>query len=167
MNLFFSSKACRGFTLIEIILVVVLLLIIAALAIPNFSHTYTTVELQTSTQDLAYLMRYAQSRAISKNKNVQLEFNPEFTQYWLTQEKLDQDDSADQEEFERFDGRLGKTYEIPRDILLEDAPQTIRFYPDGNIEKKHFYVCQPAFCYTISTQDQKGFVDVFEEKVEY
>ncbi|MBI3617245.1 MAG: prepilin-type N-terminal cleavage/methylation domain-containing protein [Candidatus Omnitrophica bacterium] len=79
-----ADKRDRGFTLIEILLVVVIMAVIAALAVSNFSRTYAGIELRKAADDLAYRMRYAQSYAVTKNTRARLEFDPLFTQYWLT-----------------------------------------------------------------------------------
>ncbi len=74
-----ADKRWRGFTLVEILLVVVIMAVIAVLAVPNFSRTYAGIELHKTADDLAYRMRYVQSYAITKNTRARLEFDPSFT----------------------------------------------------------------------------------------
>ena len=93
-----------GFTLIEVILVVLILSVIAGLTIPRFSSTYNRFILQKSVEDLAYIMRYAQSRAITKNRVIRLEFDSTLSQYWLTQAEPHQIKEDPMDQFERFSG---------------------------------------------------------------
>ena len=146
----------QAFTLIELILVVLLLAIIAGLTIPNFVKTYSHFQLAKTADDLSYLMRYAQSRAISKNRVVQLVFSTEFSQYWLEQG----DDKG--VGFERFRSRLGRTFPVPHEIDIKVENQTLKFYSDGSIEKERINVCQEQKCVIVSTQEQRGYIRVFK-----
>lgn len=154
-----------GFTLIEIILVVILLSIITALTVPNFVPTYNYLQVQKTTDEIADLMRYAQSRSIIKNDQVRLEFDSLFSKYWLTQDESGEYHD-DIKEFVRFSGRLGRTFDVPSEITIEMDGQYVYFYPDGRSEKKRIYVCFKERCYTISTQEQRGYVRVFDSKIE-
>ncbi len=158
MQIFKSKQA--AFTLIEIILVVLILSVIACLAIPNFGQTYSQLQLKQTTEDLAYLMRYAQTFAISNSQNVQLEFDSEFSSYWLN--KSTADTSVADSSFVRINGRMGRTFDIPRTIKIKAENAYILFYPDGKIDKVRIDVCQEQKCLAISTKEQKGYVRVFD-----
>ena len=189
-----TDKRNRGFTLIEILLVVVIMAVIAVLAVPNFSRTYAGIELRKAADDLAYRMRYAQSYAITKNTRARLEFDPLLTQYWLTRptgslrpkaprgEEQSGDDTA-QDAFERLTGRLGQSISLPREVRLsfEDGDPSLFFYPDGTIDKRRISLCRalpagrvgPATrdrqgedCVFVSTQKQRGHVHVFKQSDE-
>ena len=153
-----------AFTLIEIILVVIVLSIIAGFAVPNFSKTYAYIQLQRSAQDLAYLMRYAQSRAVTKNTTVRLQFDEDFSAYWLA-EKIKDEEEAEEEEFKRISSRLGKTVKIPSGlkIEMEEEVDSLNFYPDGSIDKKAINVCNEKSCFVVSTEEKRGDVQVFQE----
>ena len=189
-----TAKRMRSFTVIEILLVVVIMAVITVLAVPNFSRTYAGIELRKAADDLAYRMRYAQSYAITKNTRARLEFDPLFTQYWLTRptgslrpkaprgEEQSGDDTA-QDAFERLTGRLGQSISLPREVRLsfEDGDPSLFFYPDGTIDKRRISLCRalpagrvgPATrdrqgedCVFVSTQKQRGHVHVFKESDE-
>lgn len=148
----------RSFTIIEILLVVVIVAIIAALAVPNFSGTYTRIQLRKAADDLAYRMRYAQSYAVTKNTRTRLEFDPSFTQYWLTR----QSDGSATDVFEKIGGRIGESVAIARDIQVsfEDGDPSLYFYPDATMDKKRIDLCRGQECVFISTQKQRGQVYV-------
>ena len=165
-------KKTGAFTLIEILLVVVIMAVIAVLAVPNFSRTYAGIELRKAADDLAYRMRYAQSYAITKNTRARLEFDPLFTQYWLTRPtgslREQSEDEAAQDAFERLTGRLGQSISLPRDVRLsfEDGDPSLFFYPDGTIDKRRISLCRGEDCVFVSTQKQRGQVHVFKQSDE-
>jgi len=155
-----------AFTLIEIILVVLILAIIAGLTVPNFNPAYKKIQLQQTSDDLAYLMRYAQSRAVTKNHPVCLEFDSDLRKYWLAEEVSRESGEETAESFRRFPGRLGRTFSIPESVEVESEASTIQFYADGRIDKQHLFVCLESLCYTLSTKEQRGQIRIFDFRLE-
>lgn len=162
----------RSFTIIELLLVVVIIAVIAALAVPNFGGTYARVQLRKAADDLAYHMRYAQSYAITKNTPVRLEFDSSFAQYWLTRRSAD---DAAQDVFIGLTGRMGEVISVPRGVQVsfEDGEPLLYFYPDGTMDKRRINLCRvrPAGrrggeCVFISTQEQRGQVHVLKDNNE-
>ena len=163
---FKALRRREAFTLIEIILVVLILGVVVGMAVPNFSRTYATFQLKQFTEDLAYLMRYAQSRAITTNREVRLEFDPDFLQYWLTQQMVDETKIDAGLIFERITGRYGRIFKVPAEVRIETKINYMSFYSDGTMGRERIYICHEKQCLTISTQEQRGFVQIFEEKLE-
>ncbi len=159
-----NKKTSRGFTLIEILLVVVLISVISAIAVPNFSQPYKNLQLKTATNDIAYLMRYAQSRAVSKNKKVRIEFSDGRQRYWLTEESQKGVGVATEEQFVKISSRLGRENNLGKDIRVEMQEENLIFYPDGTMDKRELSVCNLKKCFLISTKVQRGYVSVFEEE---
>ena len=156
----------RSFTLVELLLVVILLGLVAALAIPNFNPAFTKFQLQETGKNITYLMRYAQSRAVMTKKTHQLVFDEERSAYWLLQEREDPDGESRQS-FEMVPGRYGRSFQIPKEISVEVQDQPIRFYPDGTIDKARIYVSNERKDYlTVSTLEQAGYVHLFDFKTE-
>jgi hypothetical protein len=153
----------KSFTLLEIILVILVIGVIAGLTVPNFSKTYADIELKKGAEDLAYLMRYATGRAVIKNIKTRLEFNSEFSQYWLAEEIKDSVE-AGEGEFKKISGRLGKKFNIPSGIKIELEDEFVSFYPDGSMDKKYIYVCNEKRCLIVSTKEKRGDVLVLEEE---
>lgn len=160
-----GMKSRNSFTLIEILLVVVIIAVIAALAVPNFGGIYARIQLRKAADDLAYHMRYAQSYAITKNTLTRLEFDPFFTQYWLTRQSGDE---TTQDVFEKISGRMGGIISIPHgaQISFGDDDPAMLFYPDGTMDKRRISLCHDEECFLISTQKQRGQVHVLKQSDE-
>ena len=169
-SVFFSKKRffTHGFTFVEILLVVVLLAIIAGIAVPNFSSAYQNLQLKKTTEDLVFMMRYAQSRAVSKNILMRLVLDSDSAQYWLEEQisEKEKDNTSLEEGFQKFEGRLGRTFHIPTDFQVQAEEEMTQFYPDGRIDRQRIYLCHKERCLTISTREQRGAVHIFNEKVE-
>jgi prepilin-type N-terminal cleavage/methylation domain-containing protein len=64
----------RGFTLIEIMLVVVIILIAAGVAVPKFSGTFKSAQMTDATRSTIRIARYARSMSILKQETCTLRF---------------------------------------------------------------------------------------------
>ena len=157
----------RAFTLVEIILVLLILTVIAGLSAPSLSKSLTKYQFEKSAAELINLMRYAQSRAITRSRPVRLEFNTELTEYWLT-EVRSADPSVEEasNEFERLSGRMGAKRRVPAELVVKiDATIAgLTFYPDGRMDKAELAVCKQERCKIISTRIQRGFIRSFDSE---
>jgi len=68
------ARSC-GFSLIELILVLVLLGILAAIAVPRFAGTGESFAQAAFEQQLKSALRYAQQTAVAQNRPVTIEFS--------------------------------------------------------------------------------------------
>jgi len=175
----------QAFSLIELLLVVVILGIIAGLAIPNFSKAYTTLQVQQTAKNLLFLMRYAQTQAIIKQKEFRIDLDQENYTYQLKQasgvqptgepyfggtkpspEKKEMD-HKDKDAFAEVRGPQGRVFKCPPGVVLESPARFVTFYPSGDIEKLRIYLHnEKNKFFTISTQEQLGYVLLFDFKVE-
>ena len=62
-----ARNGSRGFTMIEMMVVVVLLAIFASFAIPSFVNMINNAKLQSTSNELASLLQYARSTAVQNN----------------------------------------------------------------------------------------------------
>ncbi|MBF0384385.1 MAG: prepilin-type N-terminal cleavage/methylation domain-containing protein [Candidatus Omnitrophica bacterium] len=166
VKIFFKTgKRIRsGFTLIEIIFVVMIVLIILGIALPNFSKTYSGVLLNQTAQDLTYSMRYAQSLAINKGIMTRLVVDESKGSYWA-EEQLTDDTGDVTDDFVKGKGRLSRPVQVQADIELECEGGQIMFYPDGSIEKKRLYLCRKEKCFTVTTKELWGQIALLNGKV--
>ncbi|MGA0023068.1 MAG: GspH/FimT family pseudopilin [Burkholderiales bacterium] len=68
----FPRSACRGFTLIEALLVIVILAILAAVGVPNLSTFILSQRLKSASFDIFSTLVYARSEAITRNGTVNI-----------------------------------------------------------------------------------------------
>jgi len=73
----------RGVTLIELITVMVIISVLAALSIPAFGTWMAHYRLRTGTRDIVSVMRTAQMRAVSYNMRYGVAFDPGNRQFQL------------------------------------------------------------------------------------
>lgn len=68
----FSDK--RGFTLIELLVVLAIIILVISLTVPSATRILQTMKLSQTGETLIGQLSFAQQRAISKNKSVQVRF---------------------------------------------------------------------------------------------
>ncbi|MFH1655809.1 MAG: prepilin-type N-terminal cleavage/methylation domain-containing protein [Candidatus Omnitrophota bacterium] len=150
----------RGFTFIELLLVVIILGAIVGLSVPRFSKTYSNLLLSDKSHNLTYLMRYAQARSIAERTNYSLNFDQARSRYWLMKRSDSQDN-----EFVRLQGKFGRVFNINENLKLDCESEIIIFYPDGKMDKVNIYLSNSNNkFYTISTEAQSGYVREFDYK---
>lgn len=117
-----------GFTLIEILLVVVIVAIVVSITAPQFHKTFTAIQLANTTQDIAYLMRYLRSKAASEKSIYQLKFDLGARKYFA----------------QNISGGKISVYEkprpIPENINITATLNPIKFYPDGSIDEVSIFL---------------------------
>lgn len=149
-------KNKNGFTLVELLLVVIILGILSGIAIPSFRKTYLNLELSNTADTIAYLMRFAQARAVTQRTNYRLIFNSELNNCWLEKEI-----SSDPSQFEKVSSKFARSVVIPEDIKVESELKIINFYPNGKIDEAKIYLKnQNDKTYTVCAKGQVGHVEV-------
>lgn len=78
-----AIRQSKGFTLIELTVVVFLLTMITMIGIPSFRGLYVRSEMQGVTSEFVNTMRYAQQRAILERVPVQLVIDVEERAFWV------------------------------------------------------------------------------------
>lgn len=148
----------KAFTFVELLVVVILLSVVSALAIPNFRNTYYNFLLTETSHNLTYLMRYAQASAIAERVNYRLNFDTQYQKYWLTKK-------SEKDSFARIQGKFGRVFDLNKSISIEAKVTVINFYPDGKIDKASMYLSNKnEKFYTITTEAQAGYVQEYDYK---
>jgi general secretion pathway protein H len=112
----------RGFTLLEMILVLVIAATVAAVAVPNLQPALANMQLRAATRDIASALRYARGQALSRGREAVFSLDVERHVYQVS-------------------GRR-KDYSLPASVqfglftaeteLSGEGQGSIRFYPDGS-----------------------------------
>ena len=156
----------HSFTLVELLLVLLLLGILAGLALPQFGPTYSRIQLKETADNIADLMRYAQSKAIIKRKIFGLQFDGPKNHYWIVEVKKDFGESSAPESYERVSGRFGRMRDVPERISVETEEELIHFYPDGTIDRISINLSNHRQeRLTVSTLEKTGQVQVFDSSI--
>jgi Tfp pilus assembly protein FimT len=116
-----------GFTLIELILVLVFMALIAGLSIPFVASTLDKIQLQTEAREIRSALAYARSQAVTLKTLFIFHGDLVSNQYWLTIPRDDKTTSIKTlEENIKFKSFTAKKDRIENDIFQ------IHFYPRGN-----------------------------------
>jgi type II secretory pathway pseudopilin PulG len=153
-----------GFTLLEIVLVTLVIMVVAGMVAPNFTLAWRRMLLKRSVHDAAYLIRYAQSRAITRNVPHRIEFSRDGHEYWITQADPGAGNiiaKGDEAAWSRIEGRYGRVHRIHEGFQVETDPARADVWPDGSLGLFELSACEREVCYFISTKGQRGRVHVY------
>lgn len=101
----------RGFTLIEVVIVAVIIGIISTIAIPRFGKVMTRLKMKTSGRDIISQLRLARSYAVSQKKPFGVYFDIENNQYVLFEDMV----NLSSKTYDYGDSTI-KTLTLPGDI---------------------------------------------------
>lgn len=121
----------RGFTLVELVLVMVLLSAIAAIVAPSLSRFVRGRSLTEESRRFLALTRYARSEAASLGVPMELWLSPEEGKYGVQPAPGFESDKKDPLEFQLADGLK---FDLGDDALDDRGRALIRFAADGDIE---------------------------------
>ncbi len=132
-----SIKARRGFTLIEMAIVLVIMLAFLAMSIPFFSGFSTNTGLKAAEREIITVLRTARSYAVSQNTN----FNTVF----------DGTASPNTYKIANSSGTtVDKVYSLPNGVSYStSAITTVTFTPNGGLTG-------PSASNTVTVQNSKG-----------
>ncbi|MDD5402912.1 MAG: GspH/FimT family protein [Sulfuricella sp.] len=117
-----SAKIQRGFTLVELLVVMVVMLLAYGLVPPLFSSGVSGTEMKATARQLAAGLRKARSTAISTGRETALALDVEGRRFELSGDKR----------VYRLPGKVELTLFTAQSELSSDKTGAIRFYPDGS-----------------------------------
>jgi len=164
------TKVCersseKGFSLVELLLVLSLIAVLAGLAIPNFQSLFQKTNVSSAARVVADTMRYAQSCSITQSQLIQMRVNS--SPFSIQLFKKDIDRHGDEEVWSRLDGRFGRREKFGNSLEIRSDLEVWEFYPDGKIDKGMIEICsEDNDCYVVSTQKYRGRVEIYEMEQE-
>ena len=143
------SARKNGFTLVELLIVLVIMVAVFSVAIPQYSKSMDSLQLRKSTQEIASYLRNARNASITESRTVVLVVDAD-------EHKIRQGDSK-------------PAYQWPADINVEfsgsqdvyaDTERTIQFRPDGTATERTLIVSTQRREYAIAVDWLTGRVKV-------
>lgn len=117
----YSTKA-KGFTLIEMIVVIVLVAIMATVVASNIGAGNQTATLNGAVREISSALRFARGHALTHSKETSFKFNLKENSYQVTHKSKTFKISAD----------IEVTLDIAQSQISEDKVGAMRFFPDGS-----------------------------------
>jgi len=134
----------QGFTLLELIVVLVVMGIIAGVAVPRFTGSFDTIRFRKTMNELVYFLREARIKAMSNAEAVNVVFNLHGGYCWNDDKKI---------------------LLLPNDIEIftdkiesrDDQARTLTFFPNGTaLEEKMGFVCDNAMVAVLHVESLGG-----------
>ncbi len=119
-----------AFTLVEVALVIIIMAVIAAMALPNFSATFSGSQLKQIEQDLLHKARWSQIMAVGTRRIYALSFAQQPDSYKVV--TVDRTDS-DHPVLVSVPTAMGRAHIIPNGVEVRAPDGPIEFHPDGTI----------------------------------
>jgi type II secretion system protein H len=151
------SRKGSGMTLIEVMLVVLLLGVVTAIAVPNLRHAFTGTRLARAVDDVANQMRWVQTQALLKGQPFQV--------HWRSGEQTFHVQKWDTEtsRFVDWEHRNLRPVEMPWLTDLRYDASVVDVAADGQFSGFTWMGCDGAErCQTLTTRYQRGMVSVAE-----
>jgi general secretion pathway protein H len=142
----------KGFTLLELMVVLVIMVLVYSLAVPVFSTLVPGVELKSATRQLSAGLRKARSNAVTRKHESTLTLDVEHRQFTVTD---------DQKKY-TLPSELNLNLKTARREQLAPNIGAIRFYPDGSSTGGSITLASGEVRYTIDVNWLTGQVMIVD-----
>lgn len=140
---------CRGFTILEVLLACVILVVITALSVPSFYSQLSQTALKKNAMALYQIVAKAHQEAITHQKVVVLKYDQVGRSFSIAY-------------FSDLSIPI-KGIKLEEEIIVElNKKGDMFFYPSGLIEDRRFILSNSKKSIVISTQERINHIDVFE-----
>ncbi|MBM3502188.1 MAG: prepilin-type N-terminal cleavage/methylation domain-containing protein [Armatimonadetes bacterium] len=113
------SSVPRGFTLVELMVVLVILVLLAGLTAPSFARQYHVAKLRSAARDLVGLMQYARSQAVVEGTTYRLNVDRDGGRVWVTYYDTETAEARDEEpKFVEDESVLGASRKLPAGVTI-------------------------------------------------
>jgi len=117
----------QGFTLLELVFVVMIFVVLTSLTMPLFSRTLKECVRKNNMEDILSLMTFARERAVMEQQDYGIHFDAEKKAYWMIRRNKESFDST----LLRVPEKWGQTRTISSDVELQSNAWDLLFHPDG------------------------------------
>jgi general secretion pathway protein H len=143
----------QGFTLLELLVVLVITVMMVALVPPLLSRLAASAELKGTTRQLAAALRYARDEAITRHSDGLLELDLGQRRFRVT---------GSPREFALPESIAVKLF-TARSELLDEVSGSIRFFPDGSSTGGHITLASGRLAYTVNVDWLTGRVSIQQQ----
>jgi len=154
-----SRGACsRGFTLLELLFVTIIMLAMIGVSTPLFRNAYDAAQLDDATRNVTKLMQYARERAIIERAEYRIRFDLRSKEYRLEVRTQSPNQEYD---FREVEGKFGRINRIPEVLSVKASRSEITFYPDGDSDDASVWFSDKnGRVYTLTMLGARGHVQV-------
>jgi prepilin-type N-terminal cleavage/methylation domain-containing protein len=154
----------RGFTLIELIIVMVIMSLLAVLVTPRLTKSLYHLEVRGASKRISAILRYCRSESVNRSRIYSVSFDA--PSHLLSVQSTDEGDEK---------STLERTYSLPEEVqvekievgktFLESSLPTFEFYPNGGsnggtalvkrVESRAYMILVDALTGTVKVEEAK------------
>ncbi|MCD6287839.1 MAG: prepilin-type N-terminal cleavage/methylation domain-containing protein [Candidatus Hydrogenedentes bacterium] len=171
----FNRRRVRGgFTLLELITVIIVLGILSGVMVPMFRDSFTNLQVRDATKNFIATIRFAQAQAIVQGVEYRVCLGENNRRYWVIRQT---DPADDIDKFEMVKSEALRTTTFPDSLQVrtvsapkgEFADENIKYipcYPNGRIGQARIVIVgSDKETYTIRTTTRMAGVQLVEGTV--
>jgi len=144
------SRQIKGFSLIELLLVLVITISILALVSPRIVNSLDSIQLKRLSRDIAGSLRATRALAITKGSETT----------WLVD--FDQHHYRYTNKTKNYSDKIDLTLTTASKQQISQRVATIRFFPDGSSTGGELIISQEKFNYTIQINWLTGRIKIYD-----